>query len=135
VRLEITADAERAVRQLIRAHGPGAVVRVFAQPGGERGDRCCGADGGCGTSPEGPLFRMAFDRVRTGDMVLPVDGFTLVVDPESAEILEGGTIDFVPNQGAAGFRIRSPRMPDASDYTDGGAEAGECGCGAAGGCS
>jgi Fe-S cluster assembly iron-binding protein IscA len=135
LKLDVTPEAQRIVRQVLRTQRPGTVVRVYAQPGGGRGGGCCGADGGCGTSAGGPTFQMALDRPRTGDVVLPVDGFTVVVDPESAEFLQGGTIDFVRHPTASGFRVRAPRVPDGEGSPSATSETAACGCGAAGGCS
>jgi Fe-S cluster assembly iron-binding protein IscA len=133
IQLEVTEEARTQVRELIKSQKPGTAVRVYAQTGG--GGGCgCGA-GGCGdgaeasASPSGPSFTLAFDRPREGDVVVPVDGFQVVVDPASAPELEGAKIDFVHELDASGFTIvpANATLPMAREA------GGGCGCGAGGG--
>ncbi|HYK93782.1 MAG TPA: iron-sulfur cluster assembly accessory protein, partial [Thermoplasmata archaeon] len=84
---------------------------------------------GCG-SAGGPAFGLAFDRARNGDEVVPVDGFSVVVDSMSAELVNGAKIDFVEGLDASGFTIVSPNAPAQKPAEGAG---GGCGCGA-GGC-
>jgi len=75
---------------------------------------------------------MAFDKPRNGDRVVQIDGFSIVVDDLSAEMLNGARIDYVQDLNASGFKIVPPNAPAPSE--EHGAEAaGGCGCGA-GGC-
>ena len=80
--------------------------------------------------PPGRRYGLAFDRPRSGDVVVPVDGFQVVVDPTSASALEGAKIDFVQELDTSGFTIVPANAPPASHPSEGG---GGCGCGA-GGC-
>ena len=130
LKLEVTKEAQSQVRELIKSQKPGTAVRVFAQAGGGGGCGC--GDGGCGggaeAAPSGPTYGLAFDRPRAGDVVVPIDGFQVVVDPTSATELEGAKIDFVQELEATGFTIvpanaTGPRAPQGSG----------CGCGAGGG--
>jgi Fe-S cluster assembly iron-binding protein IscA len=75
---------------------------------------------------------MAFDRPRTGDKVVPVDGFSIVVDDLSAESLNGARIDWVQDLNVSGFKITPPNAstPEGSAPEAG---TGGCGCGS-GGC-
>jgi Fe-S cluster assembly iron-binding protein IscA len=75
---------------------------------------------------------MAFDRPRTGDKVVQVDGFSIVVDDISAEMLNGARIDWVQDLNVSGFKITAPNAPSPSSHEHG-AEGGGCGCGS-GGC-
>ena len=79
-------------------------------------------------------FAMAFDQVRNGDKVVSVNGFKIVVDDASAEMLDGAQIDFVQDLNATGFKITAPNLP-AGGHEAHGEEAtgGGCGCGS-GGC-
>jgi Fe-S cluster assembly iron-binding protein IscA len=75
---------------------------------------------------------MAFDKPRNGDRVVSVDGFSIVVDDLSAEMLNGAKIDYVQDLNASGFKITAPNAPaSAPQGTEG--QGGGCGCGS-GGC-
>jgi len=136
--LKVTQEAQDQVRELIKSQKPGTAVRVYLQSGGGGGGGCssggCGSGGGgcsCGEGGGGggAAFGMAFDKPRNGDQVIPVDGFSIVVDDLSAELLKGATIDYVQDLNASGFKITSPSVPAAPA----GHEGGGCGCGS-GGC-
>ena len=138
LKLEVTEEARTQVRELIMSQKPGTAVRVFVQAGG--GGGCCGgggASGGCGcgegeaaAEPSGPSFGLAFDRPRSGDVVVPVDGFQVVVDPSGVPLLEGAKIDFVQELDSSGFTIVPAGVVPAPVRSEGG---GGCGCGAGGG--
>lgn len=130
LKLEVTKEAQSQVRELIKSQKPGTAVRVYAQAGGGCG---CGA-GGCGGGgaegePSSPTYGLAFDRPRTGDVVVPIDGFQVVVDPSSANELEGAKIDFVQDLDASGFTVVPANAPLKTAAPGGG-----CGCGAGGCC-
>jgi len=135
VKLDVTQEAKEQVRELIKGQKPGTAVRVYLQSGGGGGG-CgsgCGSGGGgcgCGGGGGGPAFGMAFDRPRNGDRVIPVDGFSIVVDDMSAEFLKGATIDYVQDLNASGFKITAQGVPAPSHGAESG---GGCGCGS-GGC-
>jgi Fe-S cluster assembly iron-binding protein IscA len=135
IKLEVTREAQDQVRDLIRSQKPGTAVRVFVQSGG--GGCGCGSGGGgcgCGEGGGGASFGMAFDKPRSGDKVVQVDGFSIVVDDLSAEMLDGARIDFVQDLNATGFKITSPHAPPAAEGPGHeGSAGGGCGCGA-GGC-
>src|SRR5208282_6437608 len=120
IKLEVTKAAQDQVKDLIKAQKPGTAVRVFLQSSGGGGG--CGS-GGCGSGGEGggcgcgsggggggPAFAMAFDQVRNGDQVISVNGFKIVVDDLSAEMLNGAQIDFVQELNATGFKISAPNV-------------------------
>ncbi len=133
VKIEVTKAAQDQVRQLIQGQKPGTSVRVFVQAGGGGGGGCCGGGegGGCGCgSAGGPSFGLAFDRARNGDEVVSVDGFSVIVDSMSAELVNGAKIDFVEGLDQSGFTIVPANAPIPSPH---GQEGGGCGCGA-GGC-
>jgi len=140
IKLEVSKEAQDQVRGLMKSQKSGTAVRVFLQSGGGGG---CG--GGCGSGAEGggcgcgsggghggPAFAMAFDQVRNGDQVISVDGFKIVVDDLSAEMLNGARIDYVTELNASGFKITAPETP-SSGHDGPEASGGGCGCGS-GGC-
>jgi len=139
IKLEVTREAQDQVRNLIKGQSPGTAVRVYLQSGGGGGGCGCGSGGGgCGCGGggggHGPSFGMAFDKPRNGDKVVQVDGFSIVVDDLSAELLNGARIDFVQDLNATGFKIDAPNLSTPTEgHGHGGSEAGGCGCGA-GGC-
>ena len=139
VQLEVTDVAKNQVRELIRAQKPGTAVRVYVQTGGGGGGCGCGSGGGgCGCGGGGgggggPSFGMAFDKPRNGDKVVQIDGFSIVVDDLSAEMLNGARIDFVQDLNATGFKITAPNLPAPEGHGGHEGEGGGCGCGS-GGC-
>ena len=138
IKLEVTPEAQDQVRDLIKSQKPGTAVRVYLQSGGGGGGGGCGSgcscgSGGCGSGGGGgPSFGMAFDKPRNGDQVVQIDGFSIVVDDISAELLNGARIDYVQDLNASGFKITAPNAPAPSGHEHG-AEGGGCGCGS-GGC-
>ena len=69
------------------------------------------------------------------DIVTETDGIRLLVDGESAPLMEGVTIDYVEDLMRAGFVISNPNIATGGCACGGagcgcgGAEAGGCGCG------
>ena len=58
-----------------------------------------------------PTERAAEDRVMDGG------GFELVVDPESAELLEGATVDWVETLQGSGFKVENPNIRPIGEST------------------
>jgi Fe-S cluster assembly iron-binding protein IscA len=137
IKLEVTREAQDQVRDLIKTQAPGTAVRVFIQSGGGGGCGCGSGGGGCGCESGGggggPSFGMAFDKPRNGDKVVKVDGFSIVVDDLSAEMLNGARIDFVQDLNATGFKISAPNLPTSAEGHGNAEAGGGCGCGS-GGC-
>ncbi len=138
IKVDVTNEAQTQVRELIRSQKPGTGVRVYIEVGGGGGCGCgsggggCGCGGGEGGHGGNPRFGMAFDRQRPDDQVIAVDGFSLYVDGQSAELLDGANIDFVQSLEATGFKITAPKLSRGEADPHEEASAG-CGCGS-GGC-
>jgi Fe-S cluster assembly iron-binding protein IscA len=138
LKVNVTKEAQDQVRDLMKSQKPGLAVRVYLQSGGSGGgcgSGCGSSGGGCGCGGGGgggASFGMAFDKPRNGDQVIPVDGFSIVVDDLSAGLLQGATIDFVQDLNVSGFKITSPNAP-AGEHGHGAESGGGCGCGS-GGC-
>ncbi|HEV2520126.1 MAG TPA: iron-sulfur cluster biosynthesis family protein [Thermoplasmata archaeon] len=136
LKIEVSTEAKDQVRRLIGAQKPGTAVRVFLQSGGGGGGGCGSGGGGCcgGGEASGPSFGMAFDRPRNGDEVVKVDGFNVVADSTTSQMLEGAKIDFVQDLNESGFRIipKDGIAPLASGES--GPSSGGCGCGSGGCC-
>ena len=102
--ITLTESAAIKVKQLIAEEpdGEAAVLRLAIQGGG-----CSGFQYGLG-----------FDRgTQEGDHELELHGVQVVVDPSSAQYLEGAEIDYVDSIQAAGFAINNPNAVSS------------CGCG------
>ena len=143
VKIEVTKEAQVQVRELIKAQKPGTAVRVFLQAGGGGGcgSGCgsggCGSEGGCGCGSGGGshvTFGMAFDKARNGDEVVPIDGFSVVVDSMTASELDGAKIDFVQGLDQSGFQILPPMKASSEGAHGQEAAGGGCGCGSGGCC-
>ncbi|MDZ7728564.1 MAG: iron-sulfur cluster insertion protein ErpA [Dehalococcoidia bacterium] len=90
----ITEAAATKAKALLEARDlPEGALRVFV------------AGGGC----SGYQYGMALARsVEEDDMVLDQQGVRIVVDPESAQYLEGAEIDYVDDIMKSGFSIYNP---------------------------
>jgi iron-sulfur cluster assembly accessory protein len=101
--IQVTPSAVEQLRSLLQdqpdATGKGLRVQI--------------AKGGC----SGLQYEMALDQRRDNDAVLEQDGVQFLVDPESAALLEGATLDFRDGLTGVGFHIVNPNA------------ARTCGCG------
>ena len=92
--ITVTDNAAVKVKDLIAQEGEDALMlRVAVRPGG-----CSGFS-----------YEMFFDTERdTEDLTVDRDGVTVVVDPSSAQLLEGATLDYKDGLQGAGFSITNP---------------------------
>ncbi len=90
----ITETAAAKAKDLLKEKGlPEGALRVFV------------VGGGC----SGYQYGMALaQKEEDGDMVLEESGVKLLVDPESAPLLEGAEIDYVEDVMKSGFTIFNP---------------------------
>ena len=101
--ITITDIAANKVSELIKQEGDDALaLRVAVRPGG-----CSGFS-----------YEMFFDTDVAGDDISnDAGGFNVVVDPASAALLKGATLDFKDGLQGAGFSINNPNATRS------------CGCG------
>jgi len=101
--ITLTDTAATKVKQLIDAEGEAALaLRVAVRPGG-----CSGFS-----------YEMFFDSDVAGDDVSTTFGeVTVVVDPSSAQLLDGATLDYKDGLDQSGFAITNPNAQST------------CGCG------
>ena len=101
--VNLTSGAVEKVRELISAEGdPGLALRVAVRPGG-----CSGFS-----------YEMFFDsEIDSTDLVEEFDDVRVVVDPQSAEMVTGSTLDYRDGLMGAGFAIDNPNTTRS------------CGCG------
>ena len=101
--IALTDNATTKVRELIDAEGEeGLALRVAVRPGG-----CSGFS-----------YEMFFDSDRAADdVVKDYEGVDVVVDPSSAQLLTGATLDYKEGLMETGFAIDNPNAQST------------CGCG------
>jgi iron-sulfur cluster assembly accessory protein len=100
--IDLTPAAAKRVAYIAERQGKPAILRLAIDGGG-----CAG-------------FQYRFglaDAVEPDDTVTTRDGVTLVVDPMSLDLVEGGAVDFVESLGGTAFRDTNPNA------------ASGCGCG------
>jgi len=92
--ITLTDTASVKVKELISQEGQdGLMLRVAVRPGG-----CSGYS-----------YEMFFDLEKDAeDMVLEQLGVAVVVDPSSAQMLVGATLDYKDGLQGAGFAIDNP---------------------------
>lgn len=92
--ITLTPTAATKVKSLLDAEGePGLALRVAVRPGG-----CSGFS-----------YEMFFDSdVAAEDQTADYDGVKVVVDPSSATLLTGATLDYKDGLQQAGFAIDNP---------------------------
>lgn len=111
--ISITESASDKVKELLASEDrEGQALRVFV-----RGMGC-----------SGPAYGMALDdSTRPDDAVTELFGVKIVVDPASAQYVEGAEIDYVDSLMGKGFTINNPNAAPAGG---GGGCGGGCSCGA-----
>lgn len=91
--LTLTDAARRAVADAVARSERAKGLRIVVQTGG-----CIGL-----------VYRLGLDRgPEHGDRVESLDGTEIYLDPESAQLLAGTTIDFVEDARGAGFVFDNP---------------------------
>lgn len=96
--------------------GAAAKIKELAQKSSEAKEKCLRVyvqGGGC----SGFTYNFKFDDKKPGDQVIEKDGANCVIDPQSAVLLKGSTIDYADGLTGAGFTIKNPNAT------------GTCGCG------
>jgi iron-sulfur cluster assembly protein/iron-sulfur cluster insertion protein len=92
--ITLTDSATSKVKELIAQEGEdGLMLRVAVRPGG-----CSGFS-----------YEMFFDSEQeSDDLTADYAGVTVVVDPSSAQLLDGASLDFKDGLQGAGFAINNP---------------------------
>jgi iron-sulfur cluster assembly protein/iron-sulfur cluster insertion protein len=92
--IALSDNAATKVKELITAEGNDELaLRVAVRPGG-----CSGFS-----------YEMFFDSdVATDDVTAEFSGVKVVVDPSSAQLLSGATLDYKDGLQGAGFNIDNP---------------------------
>lgn len=126
--LTVTDVASRKLNEIIaQQQEPVFGLRIHVSEG------CC----------SGPSYGMSLaPQAETGDWIGEFGGVKVLVDPQSAPLLEGVSIDYVETLQAQGFTINNPNVTargcgcgnghahaGAADATEASARGGGCGCG------
>ena len=92
--ITLTDSAAKKVKELVEAEGNSELaLRVAVRPGG-----CSGFS-----------YEMFFDsEFANDDITADYDGVKVVVDPSSAQLLAGATLDYKDGLQQAGFAIDNP---------------------------
>jgi len=92
--LTVTEKAARRARTVAEREGrPDTSLRVRV------------VAGGC----DGFSYELSFDDPREEDEVIEVDGFRVLVDPRSAPIVAGSTLDFNDSLVGGGLKVYNPQ--------------------------
>ncbi len=109
--IEVTDLAARKLGEVLSEHDkPGNMLRVMVMPG-----------------PGGGLQYMlgVEEAARDDDIVIETDSVSMLVDADSAPLIDGASIDYVEGLMRSGFVISNPNAPVAGCACGGGG----CGCG------
>src|SRR2546421_40788 len=92
--LTVTSKAAQRARSVAQREGrPDAALRVRV------------VAGGC----DGFSYELSFDDAMADDQVIEVDGFRVLVDPRSAPILAGSTLEFNDALVGGGLKVYNPQ--------------------------
>lgn len=131
--LTITPGAVDKLKSILKEEGEGDALRILVMPGGGHGLQYM-------LTPE--------KQAKDDDLVEEMSGLRVIVDTDSAVLLEGAQIDYVEEFPRAGFVISNPNAASFAGgcacggggcgcgggaTAEGGAQAGACACGGHGG--
>lgn len=114
--IEVSDLASQKLEEILTEQGEtGALLRMMVVPG-----------------PHGSFqYMLGMEReAKTDDVVIDTSGVQVLVDPESAPLVEGAQIDYVDGLMRSGFVISNPNFQVGSG---GGCACGGGGCGGGGG--
>ena len=118
--IDITPLAAQKLKDALSEQGQaGSLLRVMPMPGPHGGFQ----------------YTMSIEEdVKEDDFVVDVEGLKVLVDSESAPLVEGAQIDYVEGLMRSGFVISNPNVETAGGGCacgggGGGCGAGGCGCG------
>lgn len=65
-----------------------------------------------GVGCSGFSYGFTFDERRDGDTVVPAGELSVLVDAQSAPLLEGASVDFIEDERGSGFTVENPNTPE-----------------------
>ena len=116
--VDITPLAAQKLREALAEQGQsGALLRVMPMPGPHGGFQ----------------YAMSIEEeAKDDDFAMDVEGLTILVDSESAPLVDGAQIDYMEGLMRSGFVISNPNVEFAGGGCGGGGGGG-CACGGGGG--
>ena len=118
--IEVSELASQKLKEILNEQGEqGALLRMMVVPG-----------------PHGSFqYMLGMEReAKSDDMVISAPGVQVLIDPESAPLVEGAQIDYVDGLMRSGFVISNPNFQvGGGGGCACGAGGGGCGCGGGGG--
>ena len=110
--VNVTPLASEKLREILVEEGAeGASLRVILMPGPHGGAQ----------------YMLALENdPKSDDTVIHADGVSIVIDSDSAPLMQGAEIDFADGLMRSGFVINNPNIEQSG---------GACACGNEGGCS
>ena len=113
--VDITPLAAQKLKEALEEQGQsGALLRVMPMPGPHGGFQ----------------YAMSIEEeAKDDDFAMDVEGLTVLVDSESAPLVDGAQIDYMDGLMRSGFVISNPNV----EFAGGGCGSGACGCGGGGG--
>lgn len=100
--ITITQQASNKILELIKEEEDVSGLRVYVRGGG-----CSGYQYGMSLE----------SKIADEDTVIDKDGVKVVIDPQSAPLLQGAEVDYVENIQGSGFSVKNPQAKTT------------CGCG------
>ena len=117
--IEVSDLASEKLEEILNEQGEkGALLRMMVVPG-----------------PHGSFqYMLGMEReAKSDDLVVDAPGVQVLVDPESAPLVEGAQIDYVDGLMRSGFVISNPNFQVGSGGGGCACGGGGCGCGGGGG--
>ena len=118
--VEVTPQAAERLDAILKEQGgEGSMLRVMVMP-----------------SPHGGIqYSMGVEsEAQADDLVIEAENIRVLIDPESAPLVEGAQIDYVDGLMRSGFTISNPNQPAGGGGCACGGGGGGCGGGGGGGC-
>ena len=121
--IDVTPLAAQKLDEAIAEQGDaGSLLRVIVTPGGQGGVQ----------------YMLGIEKeAAEDDLLIEVDNLRLVIDSESAPLVEGAQIDYMEGLMRSGFVITNPNLPSSGGCAcgghGGGGGEGGCACGGNGG--
>ncbi len=119
--IDVTSAASQQLEKVLAEQGEeGSLLRVMVMPG-----------------PHGGYQYMlgVEQEANADDIVIEADNISVLVDGESAPLVEGAQIDYVDGLMRSGFVISNPNMATGGGGCACGGGGGGCGGGGGGGCA
>ena len=117
--IEVSDLASQKLEEILTEQGEiGALLRMMVVPG-----------------PHGSFqYMLGMEReAKVDDLVIDAPGVQVLVDPESAPLVEGAQIDYVDGLMRSGFVISNPNFQVGTGGGGCACGGGGCGCGGGGG--